>query len=167
MQIEIGIDPDTEASGVCEAIGGKLTLVCKMPLPILFEYISEHIKSDNEVVFNIEWITKAGPLFGSKVAYIKKLPKHKREAAAGKLNQDVGKCKGIEIQLTRHLESIGGNYQLITPLKGFLCKVKAPRFKRLTGWTGRSNQEMRDAGMLLYSLGHITNKASTTACTNE
>jgi hypothetical protein len=60
--------------------------------------------------------------------------------------------KAIGSKITEMLQYHHCNYLLVSPIKGLLKKTKkdAALFKKLTGWTGRSNADNRDAAMLIY-----------------
>ena len=63
-----------------------------------------------------------------------------------KIAKSVGRNHQVGILLKEYCEIKGIKHTLVKP-KG---KVKADYFKKLTGYTKRTNQDQRDAGMLVF-----------------
>jgi len=66
----------------------------------------------------------------------------------------VGQVKGTARQLLNYLEYMGCKVEKVRPLRGPV-KAKAKRdgdyFNKLTGWQGRTNEDKRDAALLVFS----------------
>jgi len=134
----IGIDPDLDKSGVAIVIDGKLTTLDAMGLFPLTEFILEHRHTAHFVVEAVAWDRAVYPR-----------PKVSRKGML-KVAQDVGKVKATGKFIGEFLAGCDANFTLMKPLRGVvkLAKNDAKRFNRMTGWTGRSNQDKRDAGLL-------------------
>ncbi|MEH6451143.1 MAG: hypothetical protein V7765_20935 [Oleispira sp.] len=68
-----------------------------------------------------------------------------------KIAQNVGQVKGVKRVLVECLLHEGIPVRLVKPLKGIYkkkAKADAKFFNQLTGWTGSSNEDKRDAGLL-------------------
>lgn len=48
-----------------------------------------------------------------------------------------------------YLKHIGADYEMVAP-KNNKTKLDADKFRKITGWTERTNEHARDAGMLVY-----------------
>ena len=134
----IGIDPDLDKSGVAVVIDGKLVTLDAMGLFPLTEFILEHLHTAHFVVEDVEWDKTVYTRPGTNVPMMKKIA------------QDVGKVKAVGRLIGIFLAGCDANFSLMKPLKGpvKLAKKDATRFNRMTGWTGRSNEDKRDAGLL-------------------
>jgi len=66
----------------------------------------------------------------------------------------VGQVKGTARQLLNYLEYMGCKVEKVRPLRGPV-KAKAKRdgdyFNKLTGCQGRTNEDKRDAALLVFS----------------
>ena len=49
------------------------------------------------------------------------------------------------------LADLGIEYKAVAP-KNNMTKLSADQFKRITGWTGRTNEHSRDSAMLIYGI---------------
>ena len=136
----IGIDPDIDKSGLCvydRYADDKMQLFTASFFDVL--QTIEEWNSRRRTIVKLEagWLNKKSNWHGGKSNVAQKIAKNVGE------NHAVGKL--IEVYCIRN------NYQchLITPKKH---KVNAEQFKRLTGYDKRTNQEVRDAAMLVYGL---------------
>lgn len=138
----IGIDPDTQKSGVAIWENKKLTL-----LNLSFFELLERIKTialganvlglDIVIVIEAGWLNKKsnwhGHGFGEGVA--------SRTGAKVGANHETGK------KIVEMCEYLNMTYELVRPESK---KVNAKFFKQLTKYEGRTNQETRDAAMLVF-----------------
>lgn len=134
----IGIDPDLVKSGVAVVVDGKIITLDTMSFFDLCNFIDEH---KHQAVFHVEDVEINKPVFtrpGISPASMKKIA------------QNVGMVKAVARLLMEHLEETEANYKMIRPLVGPIKKAKkdAEFFNRQTGWTGKSNEDKRDAGLL-------------------
>ena len=140
----IGIDPDVDKSGVAIAIDGKLTELAALPFYDLLEFIEQHRHTAHFVVEDVEWDRAVYTRPGTNAPMMKKI------------SQDVGKVKMVGRLIGVFLAGCDAQFILVKPLKGpvKLAKKDAKRFNKMTGWTGKSNEDKRDAALLaLYGTG--------------
>ena len=134
----IGIDPDVEKSGFAIWVKKeKLLSLANLSFFEIFERLNM-LKENNKVLVVIEagWLNKGNwHIAGAKSRVSAKIGSHTGA------NHQVGK------QLDEMCEFLDIEYQLSKPTKS---KVKADKFKMITGYQGRTNPEVRDAGMLVY-----------------
>jgi len=139
--IVIGIDPDLVKSGVAVVNNGEIITLDALNLFELFEFIKEHKHLAHFVVEDVEH---------DQATYY-------RKGANGKvmqrISQNVGQVKAIGRVLGEYLVGCDAQFTLIKPLRGSIKKAKkdAEYFNKLTGWTGRSNEDKRDAALLALS----------------
>lgn len=140
--IVIGIDPDLVKSGVAVVEKGR---VVDLHSPDLFDLMDMAMEwKALGAHFVIEDVESMRPTFpralkgGSRVAQI------------AKISQNVGQVKAIARVLRAYMDRIGADYTMCKPLGGTAkaAKRNADLFRNLTGWTGRSNEDTRDAAML-------------------
>jgi len=134
----IGIDPDLHLNGMATLENDRYTELRTISFPDLCTLMSCNINNP-EVLFVIEDVNKHKPTF----------PRGKHsQSVYNNISQKVGMVKGIGTKIVEMLEHYHCNYELVPPLKS--GKLKAEYFDRLTGWVGRSNQDNRDAAMLIF-----------------
>ena len=139
--IEIGVDPDVDRNGV--AIWDKrchsFSFVGNMRIFELLDKIQEISDSGEPLLVVIE----AGWM-------INKSNFHGRKGQSKSVGEKIAKSVGANHQVGKVVEEYccvnNINYKLIKP-QG---KKNAAEFKRITGWQGRTNSEMRDAAMLVF-----------------
>ena len=144
----IGIDPDLTKSGVAVAEGGKLLELAALPFPQLLAFAAEAEQQD--AVFVVEDVEH------DKTTYHRASTNTRQHA---RIAQNVGQVKGVARVLIECLESMGREVIKIKPLSGpvkYRAKREADYFNQITGWQGRTNADMRDAGLiaLAYSKKH-------------
>lgn len=139
----IGIDPDLHKNGVAIMEDGKYTRLTVMSFPTLLELFEEHTM-DPGVLFVVEDVNRHKPTFFKKGV--------KGQSALNKVSQNIGMVKGVGTKIIEMLQHHHCHYELVDPMKGMLKRTKEDRalFERLTGWTGKSNPDNRDAAMLIY-----------------
>ncbi len=152
-QYYIGIDPDVTASGICvwnakmqsiEILACK-PLFCKQIkgqcirdglLSSLLHYSSVY-RDQIHVIIDAGWLNRTN--FHSRAN-----ESHKANAIIGErigANHEVGK------KIAEMCEYLGISYDLHRPSRS---KITADYFKHLTGYKLRTNQDMRDAAILVY-----------------
>lgn len=138
--IKIGIDPDLVKSGVAKAVNGQIIELHSLTFPELLEYAAKH-KEALFVVENVEY---------DKTTYFRP---GTSPAVMRNISQKVGQVKGTYRQLLACLEYMGCKIEKVRPLRGPV-KAKAKRsasyFNQLTGWKGKTNEDKRDAALLVF-----------------
>lgn len=141
MSLIIGIDPDLKASGVAIVVRNKISELKNMPFPELIEYITA-LAADNEITVKLEDVNAWSSV------------KHRAgtgPAAMRKISQNVGQVKAVATLIKQSLNSKGIEVHLVKPLKGEVkmqAKKNSAYFNKLTGWTGSSNEDNRDAALI-------------------
>jgi hypothetical protein len=138
----IAIDPDLHFSGMATMENGQYQELRVISFPDLVDLIREH-NFDPNTTFVIEDVNANKPTFsrpGQNAAQMKKIA------------QNVGMVKGVGKIMIDMLSHHGCKYELVKPLKGLLKSAKNDKgiFQKLTGWTGQSNEDKRDAAMLIH-----------------
>lgn len=140
--IYIGIDPDVTASGVCVWNSEKQEIMSLGTRSFwsLYELLTSgkgRPNSDVMVVIDAGWLNKSNF--------------HARAYENQRVNAQIGERTGANHEVGKKIaemcDFIGLSYQLHRPTHS---KIKAEYFTRVTGWKGRTNQELRDAAMLVY-----------------
>lgn len=140
----IGIDPDLEASGVAMVRHGEITSLTTMSFYDLLDFIHMNQAFAVFAVENVEL---------NKSLYAKHNGKNQR--VRERIGQNVGQVKAVARLIEQYLIRIDAAYTMIAPLKGRFKKAKEDKeyFNRLTGWTGNSNADKRDAALIaLYGI---------------
>ena len=131
----IGIDPDSERHGFAVYEGGKL-IVCDRATTI--EIVNVHLPFliGCSIRFAIE------DVMSNQFVYARNTRSNK--TVQSKIAMHIGRCQQAQIELMRWLDSLHIEYSLFKPQAGNWAKNKA-QFERVTGWTGRSNEDSRSA----------------------
>ena len=138
--IFIGIDPDVELNGYALwHSNSKILEVGKETFWDIIEDIEDY-KKDNvplTVIIEAGWLIPKSNWHGAK-----------SKGTAAK----IGKNVGSNHQVGRLLEAYCIHNKIPHRLTKPQGKVKAEYFKKLTGYQGRTNQDMRDAGLLVFNM---------------
>lgn len=137
----VGIDPDLTKSGVAVVEEGQLSELMALAFPKLLDFAREQ----ENVVFVVENVEH------DKTTYHRKGTNTRQHA---RIAQNVGQVKGVARVLIECLESFGCDVVKIKPLTGPVkrrAKKEAAYFNQITGWSGRTNADMRDAGLIALS----------------
>ncbi|WP_228203393.1 hypothetical protein [Acinetobacter sp. CFCC 10889] len=135
----IGIDPDLEKSGVAVLKDGSLRLN-NMSFYDLTQYFEVNKDQIKKVVIEAGWLNKKSNLH-SRYGQSKR--------AGERIAKNVGENHATGKLLVEMAESLGLAVVLVKPTKS---KKNSEEFNRITGWQGRTNQEQRDAGMLIWGM---------------
>ncbi|MGQ1234088.1 hypothetical protein ACT43E_08155 [Acinetobacter baumannii] len=138
-QIIIGIDPDLEKSGVAVLKDGLLRLD-NMRFYDLTQYFEVNKDQIKKVVIEAGWLNKKSNLHG-------RIGQSKR--AGERIAKNVGENHATGKLIAEMAQSFGLPIVLVKPTK---TKLNAEQFSKITGWQGRTNQEQRDAGMLIWGM---------------
>ena len=132
----IGIDPDLEKSGVA-ILGQSLELknLTFSETVNLFRSQQDQIK---KVVIEAGWLNKKSNFrYGHSKNAGERIAKNVGENhATGKLLAEMAKECGLAVVLVRSTRT----------------KLNAEQFNCITGWQGRTNQEQRDAALLIFGM---------------
>tara|TARA_R110002012_G_scaffold321174_1_gene547892 strand:+ start:3164 stop:3610 length:447 start_codon:yes stop_codon:yes gene_type:complete len=139
-RILIGIDPDIDKSGVAIDNCSTITL-CILRFFNLFDMFKELKSLDIPMLVVVEggWLNKGNW--------------HKKKEGSAALNAKIGSHTGANHEVGRKivemLEYLEISHKVVRPTKS---KVNAKLFKMITGINKRTNQEQRDAYMLIHNL---------------
>lgn len=140
QKILIGIDPDVDKSGIAFK-NGKLIELSNLTFFQLLDFLKFQKEQDQKPVVYIE----CGFLNASNW--------HKKINASASLNSKIGERTGANFETAKKIvemcEYLGLEYVKIKPTRS---KVNADFFKQITGIEQRTNQEQRDAYMLIHGL---------------
>lgn len=146
VRLIIGIDPDVEKNGV--ATVDKQTnemQVSTLTFPQLIEYLKDKSK-DCTILVLIEagWLNYSNWHLSPKITVQK----------AAQIGNATGRNHETGRKIAEMCEYYKIPYKLIKPLKkiwrGTDGKISAAEFSRITGCKARTNQEMRDAGLIAW-----------------
>lgn len=135
-KVSIGIDPDSKAHGVAIYVNGKLTKLLNYTLLNLFDYISLELLAENEstdIKIHIEDVCANNAVF--------------RTGHNKNVQQSIARRLGMVQQSQAELERLF-EYLDIEVVKHKISKTwkeDKSKFERVTGWSGRSNQDTRSA----------------------
>lgn len=137
-KILIGIDPDVDKSGVAFLNGNQLELYNKT-----FFQLLDYFKTMKEQHPGIEVYVECG--------FLNKSNWHKSSGKSAAFNAKIGEHTGANFETAKKIvemcEYLEIKYHKIQPRRS---KIDNDYFKKITGYTGRTNQEQRDAFMLIY-----------------
>ena len=146
VRLIIGIDPDVEKNGV--ATVDKQTnemQVSTLAFPQLIKYLKDRSK-DCTILVLIEagWLNHSNWHLSPKITVQK----------AAQIGNATGRNHETGRKIGEMCEYYKIPYKLIKPLKkiwrGTDGKISAAEFSRITGCKARTNQEMRDAGLIAW-----------------
>jgi len=134
----IGIDPDLEKSGVA-ILSHSLELknLTFAETVDLFRSQQDQIK---KVVIEAGWLNQKAN-FHNRIG--------QRKSVGERIAKNVGENHATGKLLAEMAESLNLEVVLVRPVT---TKKDAKEFNRITGWQGRTNQEQRDAGMLIFGM---------------
>jgi hypothetical protein len=135
----IGIDPDTEKSGV--AIKSDELKLYNMSFFELYDILTTFKPETEKIKVYIE----CGFLNGGN--------RHKVSGGSLELNSKIGERIGANHEVAKKIcemcEHLKIEFIQVRPTK---TKTKSDYFKKITGYSKRTNQEQRDACLLIWGL---------------
>ena len=137
----IGVDPDSKEHGVAFYRQGKLVGLYFMPLMELINIAQSEESEVTGVLVSIE------DVMANQFVYSRN--QHSSKAAQSKIAMHIGRCQQSQVELMRALDFMLIDYELHKPTKNNWAKNK-PMFEKVTGWTGRSNEDTRSAAYFGY-----------------
>ena len=136
--ILVGIDPDSDKSGVAlYRKSDKSYKLNNLSFFELFDYLKEHKHLIRLVVIEAGWKNK--PVWhgaGQKAASI-----------AARIGKNVGSNHEVARKIEEMCIYLQLYYELVRPCRS---KLSAEEFEKITGIKDRTNQEERDAFMLVF-----------------
>lgn len=141
QKLFIGIDNDVEKSGVCLYYSKNNFELLNLKFFELFDKLNFLKDCEN---LEIEVIIEAG--------WLNKSNWHKVVNGSSAINANIGLRTGANHEVGRKIvemcEYLNLKYSLVKPTKS---KVDAKAFEKITKYQGRTNQEQRDACMLVFA----------------
>ena len=134
----IGIDPDVDKSGVAFLNGNELKLD-----NLTFFQLFDYLKDMKEIYKGLIVYVECG--------FLNKSNWHKKSDKSAAFNSKIGEFTGANFETAKKIvemcEYLKISHIKIKPTRS---KISNDSFKQITGYTGRTNQEQRDAFMLIY-----------------
>lgn len=144
----IGIDPDIERCGFAAVGRGDLFQITGMSVTQIIDYVDTMISSGSvtkeEVLVRVESGHKNKSVWSGNIQGVKPISK----AKVASIGVDVGKNFGAGIILINHFKERGIDVEEVVP-RAKNRKVDAEMLKKMCGWQGRTNQDQRDAAILV------------------
>ena len=139
--IVLGCDPDSKAHGVAVYIDGKLIELRSFSLMELQRYIEEDCRGSGSIEIHIEDVCGVSAAFRARDT-------NARISIQLKMAQHIGMCKQAQVEVERMAESNGVK---VTKYKiSKMWKKDKAQFEKVTGWSGRSNEDTRSASWFGY-----------------
>lgn len=134
----VGIDPDVEASGVAfwDVPEKKLVSVGNLSFWELIEKL-ESVSEGVSLVVEAGWLIKKSQWRGGH-----------NKGVSEKIAKNVGRNHQIGLLIVEYCKRRGIPCSIVKP-RG---KLKADVFKNITKWPNRTNQDSRDAAMLVFGM---------------
>lgn len=134
----IGIDPDVDKSGVAIIDGNNVTLD-NLTFFKLFDYLKFYKEKERKPTVYVE------------CGFLNKSNWHKKAGKSAAFNAKIGEYTGANFETAKKIcemcEYLNIPHVKVKPTNS---KKDSDFFKKLTGITFRTNQEQRDAFMLIY-----------------
>lgn len=137
-QMIVGVDPDSQKSGVAIYLDGKLE---SLRLMSTVEIVTEILQASPDVMFSIENVLANNMLYARN--------RHGSTSVQNKIALSVGRCQNAQFELMQWLDHYKTPYVLHAPQKGNWADNK-PLFEKVTGWKGQSNADTRSASYFGY-----------------
>ncbi len=138
----IGVDPDSEKSGFAAYYNGKLVELTCYSLIDIYQFIKcELTDSNQEIELHIENVKGVKGIFAQRTS-------GKNKGVALMMAQNVGMCKQVQTEIERIASSL--SVKVVHHQVSKMWKKDKSQFEKLTGWTGRSNEDGRSAAYFGY-----------------
>lgn len=131
----LGCDPDLKKSGIATLQNGILKLQ-NLTFTELVEYLMANKTEIKKVVVEAGWLNEKSNWHNQKNAQI-----------AAKIGKNVGENHATGKLICEMALYLGFVVELVRPTTR---KLDAEQFKSVTGYEGRTNQEQRDAALLIW-----------------
>ena len=134
----IGIDPDVDKSGVAIIDENNVTLD-NLTFFQLFDYLKTHKGQDRKPIVYVE------------CGFLNKSNWHKSSGKSAAFNAKIGEHTGANFETAKKIVEMCEYFKLPhVKVKPTNSKKDSYFFKKLTGISFATNQEQRDAFMLIY-----------------
>ncbi len=144
----IGIDPDMRKCGVCVYRGGEIEILMSEDVSQILHSAPDCIEKGE--IFALENVNEI------KTIYAKN--RKGGQAVQSRIAQNVGMVKAAATIIQDYIEHHGGKVILVPPGIGKQTKNNAKLFAELTGYTGRTNEDTRDAYWIAkYAYNQVKN----------
>jgi hypothetical protein len=143
-KVYVGIDPDTIKSG-CAVRCGKVFNLYNLTFFELYEKLKNIRENSKEDNIPTEVYIECGFLNGGN--------RHQNNSLSNAYNSKIGERIGANHETAKKIcemcEYLGLDYKQIKPTRS---KTNSEFFQQITGFDKRTNQEQRDALMLVWGL---------------
>lgn len=142
-KIIIGCDPDSDKSGFSFYINNELCRLECLSLIGFYIELESICKqwSDKEIELHIENVKGVKGIFAQRTS-------GKNKGVALMMAQNVGMCKQVQTEIERFAEHF--NIKIVHHQVSKMWKKDKAQFEKVTGWTGRSNEDSRSAAYFGY-----------------
>lgn len=148
----IGIDPDMRKCGIVRCIDGEFDI------DFFKSYDTATLLEDIPSLINQGYIFAIENVNAIKTIYAKN--RKGGQAVQSRIAQNVGMVKAAAAIIQDYIEHHGGKVILVPPGIGKQTKNNAKLFAELTGYTGRTNEDTRDAYWIAkYAYNQVKNGA--------
>ena len=133
IEMTIGIDPDSKKHGISIYINKELVSLKSFSLIEFYHYLNVQIQTYN-ITTHIEDVAAVSAAFRARDtqgSLSKKL----------KIAQSIGMCKQAQIEIERVCDVYG--VPVVKHKISSMWKKDKAQFEKVTGWTGRSNEDTR------------------------
>jgi Holliday junction resolvasome RuvABC endonuclease subunit len=132
----IGIDPDIDKSGVAALVDGQLHLMTLNMVDLITRIRNEPPNRIKRIYVEAGWLNKKASWHAAK-----------NMSMAANIGMKVGQNQAAGKLIIQWLQAMELPVVEVKPTQK---KLNAEEFKRLTKYQGRTNQETRDAAMLIF-----------------
>jgi hypothetical protein len=151
IDVVIAIDPDVERNGFARLdVATRKMELSAIPFPELIAYLRAHKHHYDSKDMTLRVVIEAGWLNRGNWHLN---PRDTKAVIAAKGNQ-AGRNHETGRKIAEMCRYFEIPHELIKPLtkvwKGRERKISAREFNAITGYSGRTNQEMRDAGLIAW-----------------
>lgn len=139
--IIVAIDPDLKASGVAVVSGTTIGQLKNVRFCEMLEFLAQFDKE--RVLVKLEDVGANKGLFAAQ--------SNKNKAVSIRVATNVGQVIAVARLMHEMLEHAGYTVKMVRPIRGPMkmqAKTDAAYFNKITGWTGKSNADQRDAAIV-------------------
>ena len=135
------MDPDSNRHGVAIYINGVLNRCCSWQLNNFIGFMQQN--KHEKILFCIEDVC------ANNAAFKKSGVKNAKAATA--INRSIGKCQQAQVELERIIIAFSDNeIRHFKISKMWKSQLGKKQFEKVTGWTGRSNEDTRSSAWFGY-----------------
>ena len=140
-KIIIGIDPDSKAHGVAVYRDGYLMSLHCMSLTQVLVMFYDYYRGEKNIEVHIEDVNAVSAAFNAR-------DRKTNINVKLKMAQHIGMCKQSQAELERIFEWL--EVKVVKHKISKMWKKDKAQFEKVTGWTGRSNEDTRSAAWFGY-----------------